>query len=396
VKAVVQMQLEYRTLANISGDEGLINAYKNGLDFHQQTAADCLGIPYDQVTKKQRKIGKKINFALVYGLSDVSLAEDLGMPLKEASALKQRYFDSKPKVKELIASTQKETLRDGFVRTMFGRIRYFPELQHRASLTNSQMESVKRRCFNTKIQGSAADLAKIALYRIWKALRDTGLDKDVKMVTQVHDEINFEVSKEVPLDKLLPIFDKALSFYEIKPGFCDIPTSIEIGTCYSDTVEIEELYSKEELYKLFPRRYKFEIQRLDKEDKEALLDLQEGHSEKIESAYHLEQNSEATSPQSTFKSDSQLDQEVTDLDFQPKPNFMLLIIKTDVDQEKAFQALKSYCAQEFGTMQIVYSQDNMFFLAGDDFTVSGNNTDSLEPFFIVKKNQTKPKISIAL
>ena len=225
------MQLEYRMLANLSGDDNLRQAYKDGLDFHQATASAMLNIPYDKVTKDQRKIGKKLNFALVYGLSDISLAEDLGIPLKEASKLKENYFKQKPRVKQFIEEVKTKALKEGCVRTFFGRKRSFKELEKGISnLTNSQLESVKRRSFNTKIQGSAADLSKIALCRISEAIKH--FNGKVKLVTIVHDVYNFELDDSIKKEDLIPVLDKALSFYEIEPGWCDFLISIEFGSSY--------------------------------------------------------------------------------------------------------------------------------------------------------------------
>ena len=184
-------QIELRLLAHLSGDENLIDSYKSDADIHKITASKVFHTPLDEVTKEQRRNAKAVNFGIVYGISSFGLSQNLSISRKEASEYIKQYFDIYPKVKEYLDNTVKRARIEGRTRTMFGRIRPIPEL---ASSNFMQRSFGERAAMNAPIQGSAADIIKIAMINVEKALMEHNLK--AKIVLQIHDELLIEAPEE--------------------------------------------------------------------------------------------------------------------------------------------------------------------------------------------------------
>lgn len=200
-------QIEYRVFASLCGDENLQKAYHDGLDFHQATAAMCFGVPYDQVTKLQRTAAKTINFGLLYGLSTFSLSQRLGISEAEAQQMYDDYFADKPKVKEWTKARQDFAIKHGYITTYFGRRRLLKEVY---SKNRSVYNGGLRKAVNSTVQGTAADILKIAFVRLQKTIKENNLD--VYMIATVHDEILFEVGlkQEKPLKEVFKLLQDAM------------------------------------------------------------------------------------------------------------------------------------------------------------------------------------------
>ena len=177
-------QIELRVLAHISGDETLINAFKNNQDIHRLTASQVFNIPFDEVTPLQRRNAKAVNFGIVYGIGAFSLSQDLGITRKEAENYIQGYFEKYPKIKTYIDETIRSAEEKGYVSTIFGRRRAMPELQSGNFNVRSFGERV---AMNMPIQGSAADIIKIAMVKVYNALKEKNMKS--KLILQVHDEL---------------------------------------------------------------------------------------------------------------------------------------------------------------------------------------------------------------
>ena len=177
-------QIELRLLAHISGDENLIDAFNSGADIHRRTAAEVFHTPFDEVTKEQRSAAKAVNFGIVYGISDFGLAQNLGIPVKTAGSYIRRYFERYPGVQAYLKNCVAEAREKGYAETIYGRRRPMPELKSSNYNTRSFGERV---AMNMPIQGSAADIIKIAMVHVDKALRDADLKG--RLVLQIHDEL---------------------------------------------------------------------------------------------------------------------------------------------------------------------------------------------------------------
>ena len=184
-------QIELRILASLSGDEHMIEAFRNGEDIHAKTASKVFHTPLDEVTKRQRSDAKAVNFGIIYGISDYGLSQNLNIPRKEAKAYIDNYMASYPSIKAYMDSIVEKAKEDGFVETLFNRRRYVPEINSK----NFNVRSFGQRvALNTPIQGTAADIIKIAMIETDKNLKKAGLD--AKIVLQIHDEIILEASLE--------------------------------------------------------------------------------------------------------------------------------------------------------------------------------------------------------
>jgi DNA polymerase I len=181
-------QIELRILAHLSADPTLVEAFHGGEDIHVRTATEVLGIRPDQVDKEARRLAKVINFGIIYGMGPQRLAAELGIALNEASDYIRRYFDRLPGVRAYLDDSLRQARERGFITTMFGRRRYLPELNAPDGGARSQAERI---AINTPIQGSAADLIKLAMVRVHSAIRDEKARS--RMLLQVHDELLFEV-----------------------------------------------------------------------------------------------------------------------------------------------------------------------------------------------------------
>ena len=182
-------QIELRVLAHMSGDEQLIEAYRMDQDIHRITAAKVFHTPFAEVTDLQRRNAKAVNFGIVYGISSFGLSQDLSISRKEAAEYIEQYFATYPKVKEFLDKLVRDAKEQGYITTMFGRRRPIPELSSSNFMQRSFGERV---AMNSPIQGTAADIIKIAMIRVWKALRDAGLRS--KLILQVHDELVIETA----------------------------------------------------------------------------------------------------------------------------------------------------------------------------------------------------------
>lgn len=184
-------QIELRLLAHISGDSGLIAAFKEGADIHQATAAEVFGVPRDQVTPAMRSRAKAVNFGIVYGISDYGLSENLGITRGEAKEFIENYFRRYPGVRQYCERIVNEARRDGFVRTIMGRIRQLPEINSR---NYARRQFAERTALNTPIQGSAADIIKKAMVDVHRGMKDAA--PRARLILQVHDELILEVPEE--------------------------------------------------------------------------------------------------------------------------------------------------------------------------------------------------------
>ena len=180
-------QIELRVLAHIADDKTMQQAFCSGEDIHTATAAQVFGVDKAQVTPLMRRHAKAVNFGIVYGISEFSLAEDIGVTRKEAKAYIENYLQNYAGVREYMKNIVAQAKRDGFVTTMFGRRRNLPELKS----SNFNIRSFGERvALNTPIQGTAADIIKLAMIHVDKALREQKLQ--ARLVLQVHDELIVE------------------------------------------------------------------------------------------------------------------------------------------------------------------------------------------------------------
>lgn len=211
-------QIELRVLAHLSDDEKLIAAFKNGQDIHRSTASLVFDTPFDEVTDIQRRNAKAVNFGIVYGISAFGLANDLNIGRKAAQAYIDSYFEKYPKIKAFLDKTVSEAKEKGYIKTMFGRIRPIPEL---SSSNFMQRQFGERVAMNSPIQGTAADIIKIAMIRVHDRLLKENLKS--KLILQVHDELLIETAedeKEYVIELLEEEMHKA----------ADLKVSMEVGT----------------------------------------------------------------------------------------------------------------------------------------------------------------------
>ena len=184
-------QIELRVLASMSGDERLVEAYRSHADIHRTTASQVFHIPFEEVTDLQRRNAKAVNFGIVYGISSFGLSEDLSISRKEAAAYIEQYFETYPQVKQFIDSLVEEAKKNGYAVTLYGRRRPVPELFSSNFMQRSFGERV---AMNSPIQGTAADIIKIAMIRVFDRLKKEGLRS--KLILQVHDELLIETALE--------------------------------------------------------------------------------------------------------------------------------------------------------------------------------------------------------
>ncbi len=184
-------QIELRVLAHIAGDENLINAFKAKVDIHTKTASEVFNVPLDQVTKTLRSNAKAVNFGIVYGIGDFSLAKDLKISRKEAKSYIDTYFQRYPNVKKYMEDIVKSAARDSYVATIMNRRRFIPEIK----ATNKVVQALgERLAMNAPIQGSAADIIKLAMVKVYNELKSRKLKST--LILQVHDELILNVYKD--------------------------------------------------------------------------------------------------------------------------------------------------------------------------------------------------------
>lgn len=184
-------QIELRVLAHLSGDEKLIQAYREARDIHRITAAEVFHVPFDEVTPLQRRNAKAVNFGIVYGISSFGLSQDLSITRKEAAEYIEKYFETYPKIKGYLDSCVTQAKEKGYAVTLFGRRRPVPELSSSNFMQRSFGERV---AMNSPIQGTAADIIKIAMIRVNDRLKSQGLSS--RLILQVHDELLIETKRE--------------------------------------------------------------------------------------------------------------------------------------------------------------------------------------------------------
>ena len=189
-------QIELRILAYIANDEKMLHAFKEGFDIHRKTASEVFNIPFDEVDSEHRSRAKAVNFGIVYGISDYSLSQDLKISRKEAKEYIDKYFEKFSGVHKYMSDVVEKAKEDGYVKTLFNRRRNIPELQN----SNFNIRAFGERvALNMPIQGTSADIIKIAIVKIFNKFRDDGIDAHI--IVTVHDEIVVEVKKE-ELDKV--------------------------------------------------------------------------------------------------------------------------------------------------------------------------------------------------
>lgn len=186
-------QIELRVLAHISGDRNMVMAFKHDEDIHKQAASKVFEVPIDEVTKEQRSSAKAVNFGIVYGISDFGLSEQLGISKKQAKRYIEQYLEKYSGIKKFMDNIVEETKEKGYVETLFHRRRYIPELS-----SNNYMvrQFGARAAMNTPIQGTAADIMKIAMINVFNKIKEEKLENEAKIVLQVHDELIIECKKE--------------------------------------------------------------------------------------------------------------------------------------------------------------------------------------------------------
>jgi DNA polymerase-1 len=213
-------QIELRVMAHISQDEGLLEAFREGEDIHATTAAKVFGVKPSGVTREMRRRAKEVNFGIMYGIGPFGLSSRLDISQPEAKETIARYFERFPKVNQYIFDTIAKARHDGYVSTLLGRRRYLPEINSR---NQTVRQNAERQAINMPVQGTAADMIKLAMIQIHKAIHESGFDS--KMVLQVHDELVFEVgTKEMERMKKLVVerMQNALPL--------DVPIVVEVGT----------------------------------------------------------------------------------------------------------------------------------------------------------------------
>nr|WP_198243774.1 DNA polymerase I [methane-oxidizing endosymbiont of Gigantopelta aegis] len=212
-------QIELRIMAHLSGDEGLLNAFSQGIDIHSATAAEVFDVPLEQVTQDLRRSAKAINFGLIYGMSAFGLGQQLGLPRNQAQEYIDLYFERYPGVKAYMDKIRQQAHEQGYVETLFGRRLYLPEIKSRNA---ARRQYAERTAINAPMQGTAADIIKRAMIATDQWILQQA--PDVKMVMQVHDELVFEIA-EAQLDASIDIIrDKMCTAAEL-----DVPLLVEVG-----------------------------------------------------------------------------------------------------------------------------------------------------------------------
>src|SRR5699024_110298 len=192
-------QIELRVLASITKDEKMIEAFNSHNDIHTTTAANVFGVPVEEVTSAMRSNAKAVNFGIVYGISDYGLSQQLGITRKEAKAFIDTYLDTFVRVKEYMKDIVKEAKRDGYVKTLLNRRRYMPDI----NASNFSVRSfAERTAMNSPIQGSAADIIKLAMVHYDES--EKVKEFDAELLLQIHDELIFDVRKD-QVEAFIPV-----------------------------------------------------------------------------------------------------------------------------------------------------------------------------------------------
>jgi DNA polymerase-1 len=233
--AVDYSQIELRIVAFMSGDEAMLDAFRSGQDIHATTAAAIYGVPLDQVTKEQRRHAKAINFGLVYGMSPFGLTRTTDLTLAEAENFVKAYFVRFPGVKRYLDGIRREVGQTGFVETLLGRRRYFPGLKSQ-HLNHNLKNREEREAINAPIQGTAADIMKLAMLNIQPALQKAGLQG--KMILQVHDELVLECPRP-ELEQMAGLVQQVME--NAYPMSIPLSTEARWGTNWDELKPISDL-----------------------------------------------------------------------------------------------------------------------------------------------------------
>lgn len=212
-------QIELRLLAHLSGDSALIEAFKKGKDIHRATASELFSLPEEEVTEEQRRVAKTVNFGISYGISPFGLSESVKIPYEKAEELIELYFLRYPKVREFIDKTISFAREHGYVKTLFGRIRPLPEIKSPNTFLRTQAERI---AVNATVQGTAADIIKVAMNKIHKKIREEKLN--AKIILQIHDEIVLEVDS-IDVNRLKEIVISEMKSFNLK-----VPLEVNVYT----------------------------------------------------------------------------------------------------------------------------------------------------------------------
>ncbi|MBO5656718.1 MAG: DNA polymerase I, partial [Agathobacter sp.] len=215
-------QIELRILAHLSGDETMIQAYRQEADIHKITASQVFHVPMEEVTPIHRRNAKAVNFGIVYGISAYGLSEDLGIAPYEAKEYIESYFKTYPKIKEFLDKTVADAKETGYSTTLFGRIRPIPEL---SSSNFMQRQFGERVAMNAPIQGTAADIIKIAMIRVYKRLKKEGLR--ARLLLQVHDELLIE-APTAEKEQVIALLEEEMH------AAADLLVPLEVGTSWGE------------------------------------------------------------------------------------------------------------------------------------------------------------------
>ena len=213
-------QIELRIMAHLSADEGLLSAFAKGEDIHKATASEVFGVALDEVTTEQRRSAKAINFGLIYGMSAFGLAKQLNVPRHEAQSYMDLYFERYPGVLDYMDSTREVAKEKGYVETVFGRRLYLPDIK---ASNGARRKGAERAAINAPMQGTAADIIKMAMIKVDDWITTSSLD-DVTMMMQVHDELVFEI-KEEHVDKHVATIVKLME----TAASLNVPLVVEAG-----------------------------------------------------------------------------------------------------------------------------------------------------------------------
>ena len=213
-------QIELRIMAHLSGDKGLLDAFAHGKDIHKATASEVFGVPLDEVTTEQRRSAKAINFGLIYGMSAFGLAKQLNIPRNEAQKYMDLYFERYPGVLEYMDSTRERAKEKGYVETVFGRRLYLPDIK---ASNGARRKGAERAAINAPMQGTAADIIKMAMIKVDDWISKNAAD-DVTMMMQVHDELVFEI-KEDKVDSYV----KTINTLMESAATLNVPLVVEAG-----------------------------------------------------------------------------------------------------------------------------------------------------------------------
>ena len=219
IMAADYSQIELRIIASLCEEQNMINAFKNNEDIHASTASAVFNVPINQVTKEQRSNAKVVNFGIIYGVSAFGLSNQTSLNRRESKELIEKYYEKYPKLKQYINNQISFARENGYVETLLGRRRYLRDINSRNSFVRSAAE---RNAINAPVQGSAADIIKIAMINIEKKLRNDGYNS--KMLLQVHDELVFDVFKPELNDIITLVKNQMENAYEIK-----VPLTVDIN-----------------------------------------------------------------------------------------------------------------------------------------------------------------------